>query len=201
MKKLLHYFSIAFFAVMLSGLGQQIFAQKSNEAVKQLLEQRDRQIKQIVGPEGTEYTKDQREELKNVINGVMDYAAMAEYALQETYDEISEEQRKEFIDLFSTIIRDQSLNRLDIYRAEITYRDIEVNGNEAVVKTLATRKDIRKDVAYELQYEEADNEWVVVDFSIDDVSTAESYRRQFQNIIRKKGFDSLMETLRKRASR
>ena len=37
--------------------------------------------------------------------------------------------------------------------------------------------------------------------SIDDVFTAESYNRQFQRIIRSRGFDYLMTTLRKRAER
>jgi phospholipid transport system substrate-binding protein len=36
---------------------------------------------------------------------------------------------------------------------------------------------------------------------IDDVSTAGSYHRQFQRIINQKGFDSLMNSLRKRADR
>lgn len=200
MKKLASYFLIAVFAVGMSGLTQTIFAQKSESYIKQMLEERDQEIKAILGPEGTEYTQQQRQKLKDVINGVIDYSAMAQYALQDTYDEITPEQQEEFVDLFSTIIRDHSLNQLDIYRADVQYRDIEINGNKAVVTTLATRKDIRKEVVYELFYEEENGEWVVTDFIIEDVSTADSYRRQFQNIIRKKGFESLMNTLRKRAA-
>lgn len=200
MKKLASYFLIAVLAVGMSGLTQTIFAQKSESDIKQLLEERDEEIKAILGPEGTEYTQQQRQKLKDVINGVIDYSAMAQYALQDTYNEITPEQRKEFVDLFSTIIRDHSLNQLDIYRADVQYRSIEINGNEAVVTTLATRKDIRKEVVYELVYKEENGEWVVTDFIIEDVSTADSYRRQFQNIIQKKGFESLMNTLRKRAA-
>lgn len=200
MKKLTYVF-ISVFIISITGLFQSAEAQKSESAVKELLEERDQEIKTILGPEGTEYSQQQRQRLKDVINGVIDYSAMAQYALQDTYDEITPEQQKEFIDLFSTIIRDHSLNQLDIYRADIQYRGITINGNEAVVTTMATRKDIRKEVVYDLFYEDENSEWVVTDFTIDDVSTADSYRRQFQNIIRKKGFDSLMNTLRKRASR
>lgn len=199
MKKLASYFLIAVLAVSISGMAESVYAQKSESDIKQLLEERDQEIKAILGPEGTEYTQQQRQKLKDVINGVIDYSAMAQYALQDTYDEITPEQREEFVDLFSTIIRDHSLNQLDIYRADVQYRSIEINGDEAVVTTLATRKDIRKEVVYELFYEE-DGEWVVTDFIIEDVSTADSYRRQFQNIIQKKGFESLMNTLRKRAA-
>jgi phospholipid transport system substrate-binding protein len=66
---------------------------------------------------------------------------------------------------------------------------------------MAQRKNVRTPVIYKLYYEQENGEWVVIDFSIDDVSTADSYQRQFQNIIRKDGFDKLMNNLRKRASR
>lgn len=178
-------------------------AQKNSEAVRQLLEQRDQEIKDLLGPKGTEYTQEQRQKLKDIINGIIDYEAMAQYALQGVYDTLSTNTREEFVDLFSTIIRDQSLNKLDIYRADVRYQSIEVNSDTATVRTLATLEDVRTPVAYRMEYEQNDgsSRWVVTDMIIDDVSTAGSYRRQFQNIIRKRGFDSLMETLRKRASR
>lgn len=176
------------------------FAQKSEAAVKQLLEDRDEEIKELLGPKGTEYTQEQREKLKNIINGVIDYRAMAQFALQDTYDTLSEEEREEFVDLFSTIIRDQSLNKLDIYRAEVKYEEVSVEGDEAEVQTMAQLEDVRTPVGYKMEYTD-NNGWVMTDMIIDDVSTAASYRRQFQNIIRKKGYDSLLETLRKRAAK
>lgn len=176
------------------------YAQKSEAAVRQLLEDRDEEIKELLGPKGTEYTQEQREKLKNIINGIIDYRAMAQYALQDTYDTLSQEEREEFVDLFSTIIRDQSLNKLDIYRAEVKYEEISVEGDEAEVRTIARLEDVRTPVGYKMKYTE-NNGWVVTDMVIDDVSTASSYRRQFQNIIRKKGYDSLLETLRKRAAK
>ena len=45
------------------------------------------------------------------------------------------------------------------------------------------------------------NGWMITDMSIDNVSTADSYNRQFQGIIRKRGFDALLTSLRKRAER
>lgn len=180
-----------------------VWAQKEVSDIKELFEERDREIKALMGPKGTEYTEEQREKLKNIINGNIDYGEMAQFALGDTYDELSAEKQNEFIDLFSTIIRDQSLNKLDIYRAKVTYEDIAVEGDSAFVSTIAEMDKVRTPVGYELEYKEKDgtSQWVVTDMIIDDVSTAGSYQRQFQRIIRKKGFDSLMETLRKRAAR
>lgn len=176
-------------------------AQQDSTTVRQLLEERDKEIKELVGPKGTEYTPERREKLKDIINGIIDYRAMAQYALQETYDTLTTDQREEFVDLFATIIRDQSLNKLDIYRADVKYNSITVNSDTARVNTTVTLEDVRTPVSYDMVFKQDENQWVVTDMVIDDVSTAGSYRRQFQNIIRKKGYQSLLETLRKRASK
>ena len=201
MKVFNKYFTAVFFGIVSLLLVQpnKSEAQQSKAAVKQLLENRDDEIKELMGPKGTEYTQQQREELKNIINGIIDYRAMAQYALGDTYNELSAEEREEFVDLFSTIIRDHSLNKLDIYRAEVKYEEINVDGSTADVRTMAQLEDVRTPVGYEMKFK--NGEWVVTDMIIDDVSTAESYNRQFQKIIRKKGYDALLKNLRKRAAK
>lgn len=182
-----------------TGVANTAFAQQSAEDIKAMMVERDQQIKELLGPEGTEYSDEQRAEIKDIINGVIDFRSMAKFALEDTYDSISEELREEYVDLFTTIVRDQSMNKLDIYRASVTYDNIEVNGDSAVVKTTAELDDIRTPVDYELAFE--NGEWVIKDMSVDDVWTADSYNRQFQRIITRRGFDTLMESLRKRADR
>lgn len=167
-------------------------------SAKEMLIQRDNQIKELLGPKGTKFTDEQRENIKDIINDVIDYEAMARFALQDTWNTISDIQRIEFVDVFSTIVRDQSLNSLDIYRAEVSYESFIVNQNFVTATTIATLDNVRTPVTYEL--EKRDNRWVVIDMSIDNVSTAESYRRSFQNIIRRRGFDALMANLIRRAS-
>ena len=176
-----------------------VIAQNGEEAIKDMLIQRDLQIKELVGPEGQEYSDKQRSDLKEIINGIIDFEEMAKTALDETYNTISEESRTEFIDLFSTIIRDHSLNNLEIYRAKVSYNSIEVNNSTGLVTTMAVLDDIRTPVEYKLALE--GDEWVITDMSVDDLWTAESYKNQFQRIIAKSGFDALMESLRKRAAK
>ena len=176
-----------------------IIAQDGPEDIKQMLESRDNEIKELLGPSGNDFSQEQRDRLKDIINGIIYYPAMAKVALGDTYDEIKDETREEFVDLFATMIRDNSLNRLDIYRADVNYTDISVNGDVATVNTTAQLEDVRTSVDYKMEV--IDNEWRITDMSIDDVSTAESYNRQFQSIIRKRGFDALLESLRRRAAR
>lgn len=172
---------------------------QATEDVRELMESRDLQIKQLLGAEGSEYSSNQRDELKDIVNGIIDFTEMAKTALEVTYDTISVEDRTEFVQLFSSIIRDQSLANLDIYRASVSYERIEGTTDSMYIETLAEWDNIRTPVHYIMS--KKSGEWRIEDMSIDDVFTAESYNRQFQRIIRSRGFDYLMTTLRKRAER
>lgn len=176
-----------------------VHAQDGEQEIRQLLDERDTQIKELLGPKGNEYTQEQRNEIKDIVNDVIDFRAMAAEALGKTFEEITNEEREEFVSLFATIIRDNSLNRLDIYRAEVEYNEVEVTNGSAKVETIARLDNVRTPVDYELEKKEG--EWVVTDLIIDEVSTAESYNRQFQSIIRQRGFDALLNNLRRRAER
>lgn len=189
-------FSSIFIFILLAGT---VVAQSGEQQIRDMLNERDDEIKELLGPEGTSYTDEQRAELKEIINGVIDFRSMAQYALGDTFSEISEERRDRFVELFATVVRDQSLNRLEIYRANVQYEEIEVNGDQATVQTLAQLENVRTPVGYEM--EKRKGEWIVTDFSIDGVSTSESYNTQFQNIIRKRGFDALFDSLERRAAR
>lgn len=177
-----------------------VFSQNTESDIRKMLDERDEEIKELLGPKGTEYSQDQRDRLKNIINDIIDYRAMAQQALGNTYNEISDEQKEEFISLFATIIRDNSLNRLDIYRATVTYNSIEIQNNSAAfVSTTAQLDNVRTSVAYDMQFR--NGEWFITDMTIDEVSTVESYNRQFQSIIRQRGFDALLQSLQRRAAR
>ena len=167
--------------------------------VRSLMESRDQQIKQLLGPEGTSYSSTQRDELKDIVNGIIDFTEMAKTALEVTYDTISVAERTEFVQLFSSIIRDQSLANLDIYRASVSYERIKGSNDSIYVETLAEWDNIRTPVHYIMS--KSTGKWRIEDMSIDDVFTAASYNKQFQRIIRSRGFDYLMTTLRKRAER
>jgi phospholipid transport system substrate-binding protein len=188
-----------FFALISSGFTVEQSNQNEADEIRTLLESRDDEIKDLLGPEDTEYTQEQRDRLRSMINDIIDFESLAAYALGNTYTEISDDEREEFVELFATIVRDQSLNRLEIYRAEVSYEEIEVVNGSAKVYTIARLENVRTPVDYTMKKE--NDVWVITDMIIDEVSTAESYNRQFQSIIRQRGFDALLESLRRRAAR
>lgn len=188
------------FVFLIFSSSHAVAQQPDSSQILQLLEQRDREVKELLGPSGTDYTDQQRDELKNIINGIIDYNAMSKYALQESFDTLSADEQQRFVGLFSSIVSDQSLSRLDIYRAEVTYNSIDVSGDSAVVNTLAILDNTRIPVTYSMRFRENSQEWVITDMAIDEVSTADNYRRQFQRIIRQRGYAYLLNLLEERAA-
>jgi phospholipid transport system substrate-binding protein len=193
---------IAVIALVLATVGSGLsVANSTNDSndIKQLMQRRDAEIKALMGPKGTKHTQEQTDKLKSIINDMVDFEAMAKTALQDTWAEATPAQQREFVDLFSKIIRDQSLAKPDIYRASVTYEDVTVNGTTATVKTLAVFENVRTPVSYAMA--KKGNKWFITDIVIDNVSTAASYQKSFQNTIRKRGFTTLLDALRKRADK
>jgi len=172
---------------------------QSETEVRQLMQKRDAEIKALIGPKGTKHTAEQTDKLKAIINDIVDFKAMAMVALQDTWKDATPAQQTEFVTLFSSIIRDQSLAKPDIYRATVTYDKIDVTGNLATVKTIAVFDNVRTPVSYTMV--KRDGKWFITDILIDNVSTAGSYQKSFQNTIRKRGFTALLDALRKRADK
>ncbi|MEO1477249.1 MAG: ABC transporter substrate-binding protein [Bacteroidota bacterium] len=174
-----------------------VFAQDS-AAIKQMLQDRDGEIKAILGT-GTSYTDAQRERLRTVVNDVIDFRAMSAFALGDTWETLTDEQKTRFVEVFSGVIRAQSLADLDLYRATVAYGDIDVSGTTATATTTASLQDVRTEVVYDLAKREG--AWVITDFSIDGVSTAENYRRSFQRVLARRGYDALLSSLERRLAR
>lgn len=171
-------------------------AQQSEQDIRSMLEDRDRDIKALVGDKENEVSEETKEELRTVINDVIDFRAMGEGALGRHWSRLTVEQQDEFVGTFSKIVRTQSLSSLDVYRADVSYDEITVSENSATVVTTTIFKDVPTQVIYELRF--TGEEWLATDIILDEVSTVRGYARSFGSVIRKKGFDELMVKLREK---
>ncbi|PEN13676.1 ABC transporter substrate-binding protein [Longibacter salinarum] len=161
-----------------------------------MLESRDQQIKSILDGDTSAFSDQQREELKTLINGVIDFRAMGQVALGPFWSDLSDDQKNEFVDVFRDIVRAQSLADLEVYNSKVTYEKINVEEDSAYVQTLTEYEGTETPVVYDLQKQ--NDTWVAQDIILDGVSTAESYARSFQTVVRKRGFDALMTSLKKK---
>ena len=168
--------------------------------IRQLLEERDRQIKDILGASGS-FTDAQRRELKTLINGLIDFRTMGRTALGPHWSDLNRKQRKNFVDVFGKVVKEQSLSDLEPYRAPVSYQEIRVADDSAYVKTVSRQQGERIPVEYDLVYRagagaDENGAWRARDIIVDEVSTVGGYKRSFRSIIRRHGYDALMKSLR-----
>lgn len=168
----------------------------AEQEIRTMLESRDQQIKSILDGDTSSFSDQQRDELKTLINGVIDFRAMGQVALGPFWSDLDGSQQEEFVDVFRDIVRAQSLADLEVYNSRVTYDKITVAGDSAYVETITEYKGTQTPVIYDL--EKQDTSWVAEDIVVDGVSTAESYARSFQTVVRKRGFDALMTSLKKK---
>jgi len=196
-------FFSALVAVLLVGAALPAVAQQASndeaDAIRAMLEERDAEIKSILNGSESNFTSAQREELMSLINGFIDFRAMGQQALGPFWSDLSEDQRAEFVDVFQDVVRHQSLSDLEAYNSEVTYNRIEVEDDSAFVRTTTRYQGSDTPVDYVLHRQ--DDTWLATDIILDEVSTAGGYARSFQNVMRKRGFDSLMNSLEKRQER
>jgi phospholipid transport system substrate-binding protein len=187
--------------VLAALLAVPVQAQPAQE-IEQLLRERDREIKAILGPDG-QPSAAQRERLRAVVNDAIDFEAMARTALGPFWGELSAQQRAAFTERFGAVVRAQSLADLDLYRARVSYDGVDVRGSDATARTIAQINDTRARVDYTLH--RVGGEWKVTDIIVDGTGTAEGYARSFQRVLRRDGlqagYDRLMESLERRLAR
>ncbi len=194
----LHLSAVLAALLLLSGGVSTAFGQGESATaaeIRQMLEQRDQEIKSILG-ETDDYTAEQRAQLKELVNGVIDFRVMGQRALGPHWEDLGENQREEFVSVFREVVRAQSMGDLGVYNSAVTYDQIDVQRDSAFVRTRTKYEGRTTSVEYVLERREG--EWRAEDIIVDGVSTVEGYARSFQTVVRKRGFDSLMKSLRKK---
>lgn len=139
----------------------------------------------------------------------MDYPAFAARTLKVSWEGLDAEQRTTFIDRFKRLVmrtyakKFQPRSEFSVeYRGEIAVD--EGDDTKATAKTTVRGKnDVAADVDYLLAFVEQAGErsWRAYDIIIDEVSMALNWRRQFEKIIAKDGFDSLIERIDKKIAK
>lgn len=170
---------------------------KRAQDIRQMLVERDRDVKAILGDRKT-FTAEQYDQLEEQITGVIDFRAMAQIVLGEHWKKLTAPQRQRFVDVFADYVQLNSLADLQIYRAKVTYDEIEVDGSDAFVRTTTVYKDVPTQVDYILGYSK-EHGWQIHDIILDEVSTAEGYHDTFGPVLKRQdGFDRLVKVLQKR---
>ena len=135
-----------------------------------------------------------RAALRKTIDERFNYRQMVMRSLAKNWDARSDQERREFIALFKSLLENSYANKLEAYRDEkINYLDEIIKGKYALIKTEVVRRSSTIAVDYKLI--EENGHWQVYDFVIEGVSMIRNYRSQFTKIIRKDSYEVLVQKL------
>ena len=135
--------------------------------------------------------------LREVADRTFDWAAMAQSSLGAPWRQLTEAQRKEFIDVFKELLAQRYMNDLDRFQGseELTVGNAEQQGDLAVVKsTLLTASREQIPIDYTLRL--TAGKWRAEDVSIEGVSLVNHYRKTFSRFLNNKSFSDLMQQLK-----
>lgn len=186
---------LVFLALFLS-LGSS--ADASSGALVAALRARQARIDAILSAHPGKLRAAERESLEDALAGALDFGVMARAALAD-WDTRSAAERTEYADAFERLIRRSLMRRVDIYRIEsVDYGPEGIQGDRGRVDTVVRSKDVTTEVRWDFVRTAAG--WRVSDYAIDGVSTVRNYRRQFARLLDTRGWDGLIERIRKRTA-
>lgn len=142
---------------------------------------------------------ERRQALREVTEGLFDWAEMAHRALGAHWDARNEAERAEFAELFRGLIERAYLTKLERYGGEkIAYAGESVEGEQATVRTrVLTRQG---EVAIDYRLSARGDRWLIYDVVVDGISITANYRAQFHEVLTKSSYPDLVKRIRARVS-
>ena len=142
-----------------------------------------------------EATRLRRSAVRQVVDGVLDFPAMAERALGRHWSARTPNERAEFVQLFSALLENIYVAEIERHADQsIVYLKESVAGDTATVQTKVAAGKTETRVDYQMHLR--DGRWRVHDVAIGGLSIVDNFRSQLQRILRDSSYAGLVEKLR-----
>jgi phospholipid transport system substrate-binding protein len=132
---------------------------------------------------------------------LFDWVELSKRTLGLNWNKLSPEQRKEFVELYRTILKDAYVDKITSYTNEqVSFtKEVPLSESTVEVQSFVVAKGVETPIFYRVIKKE--NEWKVYDVVIEGVSLISNYRTQFREILGNNPPEKLIETLRKKAGK
>ena len=139
--------------------------------------------------------EDKRTQISVIVKERFDFRAMSQRTLATNWNKTTDEEKEKFVDLFSQLIENSYVGKIDSYTNErVDYPGEKVSGRKAVVETLIITSSA--DIPVDYRVYQKGQQWLVYDVIIEGVSLISNYRSSYQEIMKKEGFDGLLAKMR-----
>ncbi len=132
-----------------------------------------------------------------VVTPVFDFELMAKLSLgKKHWPGLPAEKRGEYSDVFIKKMQESYLEKLDLYDGEEMIYDPPIEkGKKVHMRTYLDLKDGRMEMLY--KFYKSRKGWLIYDLEIEGVSTVQTYRSQFDGVLRDGSIDDLIAKLKK----
>lgn len=132
-----------------------------------------------------------RSEVVQKIRSDFDFESMSRFILGPNWNSASDAQRKRFVELYTGILENTYIDRIEAYTNEkVKYLGEKVKGDKAAVDTAIVSAGKEIPVEYKLWLDKGN--WRVYDVTIEGVSLVRNFQDSYKGIIRKDGIDGLL---------
>lgn len=172
---------------------------------RQFLQQRHAEVVQILkrSAKGDDAINQRDTELKHALANLLDFEELSKRALADHWESLSTDKRQNFSSLLSQLVeRSYQKNLESTMDFRVTYDQERRVGDSIVVSTEARSTKNRRapPVAIDYTLNSSGKSYRVYDITTDGVSLVSNYKRQFNKIIERDGWNALLERMKKKLS-
>lgn len=147
---------------------------------------------------GEDKKEERKEKLWAELTHVFNFTEMSQRALGQYWQKINPEERKEFIGLFTSILKNTYLGETGTFSAKkIVLVGEKERGKYATIQTNFIL-NTGKEAAVDFRMMSNDGKWKIYDVIIEGVSLVNNYRSQFRSILVKSPYTELVKLLKKK---
>ncbi len=172
----------------------------AGEPGKLLMETIDKGLVVLKDPslKGDEKIQERRQKLWKEISPIFNFEEMSKRALGQHWKNRTPDERKEFVELFTNIMKDAYIGKTDTYSGEKIVLIGEKQDNHYA--TIQTKLITNKNTEVSVEYNMLNNpgEWKIYDVIIEGVSLVNNYRSQFNNILIKSSYKELVQKIKEK---
>jgi len=151
--------------------------------------------------QGESGTKVKEQRIGAAAEKLFDFVELSKRTLGLNWNKFTQDQRKEFVELFKSILKDAYVEKITAYTNEqINFtKEVPLSEDTVEVQSDIVAKSGQVPIYYRVI--KKDSEWKVYDVVIEGVSLVSNYSTQFREILANNPPEKVLETLRKKVGK
>ncbi|MBI3800366.1 MAG: ABC transporter substrate-binding protein [Deltaproteobacteria bacterium] len=131
---------------------------------------------------------------------IFDTQEIAKRCLGPQWNEITEEQRQEFVQLFIEMVKRSYQSTLEHHTtdARLSFDEERTDGDFAEVDTRILAPSQEKPLSVNYRLHRVGDTWLIYDVVAENVSLVRNYRNQFDRILKDSSYEGLVQALKKK---